>query len=61
MSGSFSMVASTPSYDSSKNKSLQLQRQQQLLEYGGQIHKGGYSCGPEILRAMEKLRSASCS
>ena len=59
--GSFSTVASTPSYDSSENKSLQLQRQQQLLEYGGQIHKGGYSRGPEILRAMEKLRSASCS
>ena len=61
MSGSFSTVASTPSYDSSENKSLQLQRQQQLLEYGGQIHKGGYSRGPEILKAMEKLRSASCS
>ena len=61
MSGSFSTVASTPSYDSSENKSVQLQRQQQLLEYGGQIHKGGYSRGLEILRAMEKLRSASCS
>ena len=61
VSGSFSTVASTPSYDSSENKSLQLQRQHQLLEYGGQIHKGGYSRGPEILRAMEKLRSASCS
>ena len=61
MRRSFSMVASTPSYDSSENKSLQVQRQQQLLEYGGQIHKGGYSHGPEILRAMEKLKSASCS
>ena len=61
MTGSFSTVASTPSYDSSENKSLQVQRQQQLLEYGGQIHKGGYSRGLEILRAMEKLKSASCS
>ena len=61
MRGSFSTVASTPSYDSSENKSLQVQRQQQLLENGGQIHKGGYSRGPEILRAMEKLTSASCS
>ena len=61
VSGSFSTVASTPSYDSSENKSLQLQRQQQLLEYGGQICKGGYSHGQEIFRAMEKLRSASCS
>ena len=60
-SGSFSTVASTPSYDSSENRSSQVQRQQQLYEYGGQIHKGGYNCGPEILKAMEKLRSASCS
>ena len=60
-SGSFSTVASTPSYDSSENRSLQVQRQQQLLEYGGQIHKGGYSRGPKILKAMEKLRSASYS
>ena len=60
-SGSFSAVASTPSYDSSENRSLQVQRQQQLLEYGRQIHKGGYSRGPEILKAMEKLRSASYS
>ena len=60
-SGSFSMVASTPSYDSSENRSFQVQRQQQLREYGGQIHKGGYNCGPKILKAMEKLRSASCS
>ena len=55
------MVSSTPSYDSSGNMSLQVQRQQQPLEYGGQIHKGGYSRGPEILKAMEKLRSASYS
>ena len=55
------MVASTPSYDSWENRSLQVQRQQQMYEFGGQIHKGGYSCGPEILKAMEKLRSASCS
>ena len=41
MNGSLSTVASTPSYDSSENKSLQVQRQQQLFEYGGQIHKGG--------------------
>ena len=60
-SGSFSTVASTPSYDSSENRSLQVQRQQQLLEYGGQIHKGGCSHGLEILKAMEKLRSASHS
>ena len=60
-SGSFSTVASTPSYDSWKNRSLQVQKQQQLCEYRGQIHKGGYSRGPEILKAMEKLRSASCS
>ena len=60
-SGSFSRVASTPSYDSWKNRSLQVQRQQQMHEFGGQIHKGGYSRGPEILKGMEKLKSASCS
>ena len=60
-SGSFSTVASTPSYDSLENRSFQVQRQQQLREYGGQIHKGGYNRGPEILKAMEKQRSASCS
>ena len=60
-SGSFSTVASTPSYDFSENRSLQVQRQQQLLEYGGQIQKRGYNRGPEILKAMEKLRSASYS
>ena len=60
-SGSFSTVASTPSYDSSENRSLQVQRQQQLLQYGGLIHKRGYSRGLEILKAMEKLRSASYS
>ena len=60
-SGSFSTVASTPSYNSSENRSLQVQRKPQLCEYRGQIHKGGYSRGPEILKAMEKLRSASCS
>ena len=60
-SGSFSTVASTPSYDSLENRSFQVQRQQQLREYGGQIHKVGYSRGPEILKAMEKQRSASCS
>ena len=60
-SGSFSTVASTPSYDSWDNRSLQVQKQQQLHEYMGQIHKGGYSHGPEILKAMEKQRSASCS
>ena len=59
--GSFSTVASTPSYDSWENRSLQVQRQQQMHEFGGQIHKGGYSRGLEILKAMEKLRSASCS
>ena len=32
-----------------------------MREFGGQIHKGGYSCGLEILKAMEKLKSASCS
>ena len=60
-SGSFSTVASTPSYDSSENRSLEVQKQQQLCEYVGKIHKGGYSRGPEILKAMEKQRSASCS
>ena len=60
-SGSFSTVASTPSYDSWENRSLEVQKQQQLREYVGQIHKGGYSRGPEILKAMEKQRSASCS
>ena len=60
-SGSFSTVASTPSYDSWKNRSLEVQKQQQLCEYVGQIHKEGYSRGPEILKAMEKQRSASCS
>ena len=60
-SGSFSTVASTPSYDSWENRSLEVQKQQQLHEYVGQIHKGGYSRGPEILKAMEKQRSASCS
>ena len=60
-SGSFSTVASTPSYDSWENRSLEVQKQQQLCEYKGQIHKGGYSRGPEILKAIEKQRSASCS
>ena len=60
-SGSFSMVASTPSYDSWENRSLEVQKQQQLREYMEQIHKGGYSRGPKILKAMEKQRSASCS
>ena len=60
-SGSFSTVASTRSYDSSENRSLEVQKQQQLHEYVGQIHKGRYSRGPEILKAMEKQRSASCS
>ena len=60
-SGSFSTVASTQSYDSSENRSLEVQKQQQLHEYVGQIHKGRYSRGPEILKAMEKQRSASCS
>ena len=32
-----------------------------MREFRGQIHKGGYSRGPKILKAMEKLRSASCS
>ena len=60
-SGSFSTAASTPSYDSWENRSLEVQKQQQLREYMGQIHKGGYSHGPKILKAMEKQRSASCS
>ena len=60
-SGSFSTVASTRSYDSLENRSLEVQKQQQLHEYVGQIHKGRYSRGPEILKAMEKQRSASCS
>ena len=60
-SGSFSTVASTPSYDSWEIRSLELQKQQQLRKYVGQIHKGGYSRGPEILKAMEKQRNASCS
>ena len=60
-SGSFSTVASTRSYDSSENRSLEVQKQQQLHEYVGQIHKGRYSRGLEILKAMEKQRSASCS
>ena len=60
-SGSFSMVASTLSYDSWENRSLQVQRQQQMCEFGGQIYKGGYSRGLEILKAMKKLRSALCS
>ena len=61
-SGSFSTVASTPSYDSWDNRdSLEVQKQQQLREYVGQIHKGGYSRGPEILKAMEKQRSVSYS
>ena len=60
-SDSFSTVASTPSYDSWSNKSLEVQKQQQLRKYVGQIHKGGYSRGAEILKAMEKQRSASCS
>ena len=60
-SGSFSTVASTPSYVFSENRSLEVQKQQQLREYVGQIHKGGYSCGPEILKAIEKQWSASCS
>ena len=60
-SGSFSTVASTPTYDSWENRSLEVQKQQQLREYVGQIHKGGYSRGPEVLKAMEKQRSASCS
>ena len=60
-SGSFSTVASTPSYDSWDNRSLEVRKQQQLREYVGQIHKGAYSRGPEILKAMEKQRSASCS
>ena len=60
-SDSFSTVASTPSYDSWENRSLEVQKQQQLREYVGQIHTGGYSHGPEILKAMEKQRSASCS
>ena len=60
-SGSFSMVASTPSYDSWENRSLEVQKQKQLHEYVAQIHKGGYNRGLEILKAMEKQRSASCS
>ena len=60
-SASFYTIASTPSYDSWGNKSLEAQKQQQLREYVGKIHKGGYSRGPEILKAMEKQRSASCS
>ena len=60
-SGSSSTVASTPSYDSWDNRSLEVQKRQQLHEYVGQIHKGGYSRGLEILKAMEKQRSASCS
>ena len=32
-----------------------------MREFGGQIHKGGYSRGLEILKAMEKLRTASRS
>ena len=34
-SGSFSTVASTPSYDSLENRSLEVQKQQQLREYMG--------------------------
>ena len=34
-SGSFSMDASTPSYDSWENRSLEVQKQQQLREYVG--------------------------
>ena len=34
-SGSFSTVASTPSYDCSENRSLEVQKQQQLREYVG--------------------------
>ena len=60
-SGLLSTVALTPSYGSLENRSLEVQKQQQLREYVGHIHKGGYSCGPEILKAMEKQRSASCS
>ena len=60
-SGSFSTVASTPSYELWENRSLEVQKQQQLCEYVEQIHKGGYSHGPEILKAMEKQRSALCS
>ena len=60
-SGSFSTVASTPSYDCSENRSLEVQKQQQLHEYMGQILKGGYTRGLDILKAMEKQKSASCS
>ena len=51
-SGSFSTVASTPSYDSWENRSLEVLKQKQLRKYVVQIHKGGYSRGPEILKAM---------
>ena len=36
-SGSFSTVASTPSYDSWEKRSLQVQKQQQLREYEGRF------------------------
>ena len=50
--------SSSSAWDSWEHRSLQVQRQEHTCQEGS-YDKGSYSRGPEILKAMEKLKSIS--
>jgi hypothetical protein len=52
--------SSTPTWDSWERKSLQAQRREHM-RHAETTSKGGYSRGPEIMKAWEKMKSASRS